>query len=206
MADGDLGEFMDVSAGTARPVIRYGAAVLHRPCAWVDSFDTGLEALVEDMFASMYAADGVGLAANQIGTSLRVFVYDCPDASGESRAGHVINPVLTTIGAVAPPMIGPEACLSVPGQQAEVSRAAVATVTGTDVCGRPVTVTGTGLLARCLQHETDHLGGIVYVDLLPAGERAAILAAAGLPGRHRRGGLDRSRLGRQAVGEDRLFP
>lgn len=195
---------MDDRAGTARPIVRYGAAVLHRPCARVDSFDADLEALVEDMFASMYAANGVGLAASQIGVSKRVFVYDCPDASGENQAGHVINPVLTTIGAVAPPVSGPEACLSVPGQQAEVSRAAVATVTGTDVGGGPVTVTGTGLLARCFQHETDHLGGIVYVDLLPADERAAILAAAGLPGRHRRGGLDRSRLGRHAVGQDEL--
>jgi len=80
-----------------------------------------------------------------------------------------------------------EGCLSVPGQQAEVSRAAVVTVTGTDMHGHPVTVTGTGLLARCLQHETDHLGGIVYVDLLSSEERSAILATAGLPGRHRRG-------------------
>jgi len=191
---------MNRSAGTARPIVRYGAAVLHRPCARVDSLGADLEALVEDMFASMYAANGVGLAANQIGASLRVFVYDCPDASGENQSGHVINPVLTTIGAVAPPVTSPEACLSVPGQQAEVSRAAVATVTGTDVRGRPVTVTGTELLARCLQHETDHLGGIVYVDLLPADERAVILAAAGLSGRHRRSGLDRSWLGRRPAG------
>ena len=195
---------MDVSAGTARPIVRYGAAVLHRPCARVTSFDAELEALLGDMFASMYAASGVGLAANQIGVGLRAFVYDCPDASGDNQDGHVINPVLTTIGAIAAPVTDSEACLSVPGQQAEVSRAAVATVTGTDVRGCPVTVTGTGLLARCLQHETDHLGGIVYVDLLSADERSAILAAAGLPGRHRRGGLDRSRLGRRPAGQDRL--
>jgi len=177
---------MDMSAGTARPVTRYGEAVLHRPCARVESFDAGLEALVEDMFASMYAAQGVGLAANQIGAGLRVFVYDCPDASGENQAGHVVNPVLTMPRAFARRAAGPEACLSVPGQQAEVSRAAVATVTGSDMRGRPVTVAGTGLLARCLQHETDHLNGILYVDLVPAEERAAILAAAGLAGRHRR--------------------
>jgi peptide deformylase len=176
---------MDVSAGTARPIIRYGNAVLHRRCAPVDEFGPDLEALVEDMFASMYAANGVGLAANQIGARLRVFVYDCPDAVGENQAGHVINPVLTTPGALAPPVTDSEGCLSVPGQQAEVTRAAVATVTGADVHGRPVTVTGTGLLARCLQHETDHLGGVVYVDLLPADKRAAILAAAGLPDHYR---------------------
>lgn len=174
-----------MSAGTARPVTRYGAAVLSRPCALVGSFGADLEGLVEDMFASMYAANGVGLAANQIGAGLRVFVYDCPDASGENQAGHVVNPVLTSSAALARPVTAFEGCLSVPGQQAEVSRAAVATVTGADVHGRPVTVTGTGLLARCFQHEADHLRGVVYVDLLPAVERAAILAAAGLPGRRR---------------------
>jgi len=78
-----------------------------------------------------------------------------------------------------------EGCLSVPGERAEVSRAGVATVTGSDLHGQPLTVTGTGVLARCLQHETDHLRGIGYVDLLPQQEREAILAA-GLPGRHRR--------------------
>jgi len=174
---------MDVSAGTARPVTRYGAGVLHRPCAPVESFDATLEALVEDMFASMYAASGVGLAANQIGVGLRVFVYDCPDATGENQAGHVVNPVLAPRGAFARPVTDSEGCLSVPGQQAEVTRAGVAMVTGSDLHGQPVTVTGTGTLARCLQHETDHLRGVVYVDLLPAAERAEILAAAGLPGR-----------------------
>ena len=178
---------MDVSAGTAQPVTRYGAPVLHRPCALVASFGADLEALMEDMFASMYAANGVGLAANQIGVGLRVFVYDCPDASGENQVGHVVNPVLTASGAFARRVTDTEACLSVPGQQAEVSRTTVATVTGTDVRGRPVCVSGTGLLARCLQHETDHLRGVVYVDLLPAGERTAILAAAGLPRSHRDG-------------------
>jgi peptide deformylase len=176
---------MDVSAGTAWPITQYGTAILHRPCARVESFDADLEALVSDMFASMYAANGVGLAANQIGVDLRVFVYDCPDTTGENQIGHVVNPVLAAPGAFASQVTDSEGCLSVLGQQAEVSRASVATVAGTDMRGRPVTVTGTGVLARCLQHETDHLRGVVYVDLLPPAERAAILAAAGLPGRHR---------------------
>ena len=193
---------MDVSAGTARPVIRYGTAVLHRPCARVESFGADLEALIADMFASMYAANGVGLAANQIGVGLRVFVYDCLDSSGERQTGHVVNPVIAASAALAPPVTDAEGCLSVPGQHAQVSRAAVATVTGTDVHGRPVTVTGSDMLARCLQHETDHLRGIVYVDLLPTAERAAILAAAGLPTRHRRGpdGRSRARTSRPADG------
>jgi peptide deformylase len=130
------------------------------------------------MFASMYAAGGVGLAANQIGVGLRVFVYDCPDASGEHQAGHVVNPVLRVQSALAPPETAAEGCLSVPGEEAEFARPAVATVIGQDLRGRPITVAGTGLLARCLQHETDHLDGTVYVDRLPADERAAILAAA----------------------------
>ncbi len=110
-----------------------------------------------------------------------------PDASEENQIGHVINPVMATPAALAPPVTDSEGCLSVPGQQAEVSRAAVATVTGTDVHGLPVAVIGTGVLARCLQHETDHLRGIVYVGVLSTEERAAILATAGLPTRHRRG-------------------
>ncbi|MGH3179208.1 MAG: peptide deformylase, partial [Streptosporangiaceae bacterium] len=136
------------------------------------------EDLVNDMVASMRAADGVGLAANQIGTGLRVFVYDCPHATGEHQAGHVVNPVLRIPAALAPPATDAEGCLSVPGQYALVSRPALATVTGLDARSQPVTVTGTGFLARCLQHEVDHLDGIVYVDRLPDDERAAILAAA----------------------------
>jgi len=190
---------MDVPAGTARPITRYGAGVLHRPCAAVQSFDDGLEELVADMFASMYAAEGVGLAANQIGVGLRVFVYDCPDASGENQTGHVVNPVLAAPGAFARMVTDSEGCLSVPGQRADVSRSAVATVTGADIHGQPVTVTGTGVLARCFQHETDHLRGTVYVDLLPQQEREAILTAAGLPGRHRSTGNGRPAPGRHAA-------
>ncbi len=171
---------MEAAAGTARPITSYGQAVLHRPCVPVTSFDAALAALVEDMFASMYAAQGVGLAANQIGVGLRVFVYDCPDSSGDRRSGHMVNPVLRIPAALAAPETGLEGCLSVPGQHAKVTRPGLATVTGADVEGRATTVTGTGPLARCLQHECDHLEGIVYLDLLPAAERAAILAAAGL--------------------------
>jgi peptide deformylase len=90
----------------------------------------------------------------------------------------VVNPVLRIPGALAPPATDAEGCLSVPGQHALLSRPALATVTGLDARSQPVTVTGTGFLARCLQHEVDHLDGIVYVDRLPDDERAAILAAA----------------------------
>ena len=112
--------------------------------------------------------------------SLRVFVYDCPDATGERQAGHVVNPVLRKPAALAPPITEAEGCLSVPGQHAMLTRPALATVTGFDVGGHPVTVTGTGVLARCFQHEVDHLDGIMYLDRLPDAERTAVLTAAGL--------------------------
>jgi len=99
--------------------------------------------------------------------SLRVFVYDCPDATGERQAGHVVNPVLRKPAALASPITEAEGCLSVPGQHAMLTRPALATVTGFDVGGHPVTVTGTGVLARCFQHEVDHLDGIMYLDRLP---------------------------------------
>jgi len=120
---------------TAQPITRYGQAVLHRPCAPVTMFGPELAALVDDMFASMRAADGVGLAANQIGVDLRVFVYDCPDATGGRQAGHVVNPVLRVPKALAPPMTEAEGCLSVPGQHAMITRPALAAVTGLDVRG-----------------------------------------------------------------------
>lgn len=171
---------MDVTVGTAHSITLYGQPVLHRACAPVTDFGADLQALVNDMFASMYAAEGVGLAANQIGIGLRVFVYDCPDASGECQSGHVVNPVLRLPAGLAAVDTELEGCLSVPGQHAELTRPALAAVTGLDARGRPVMVTGTGVLARCLQHEIDHLDGIVYVDKLPAAERADILTAAGL--------------------------
>jgi len=173
---------MEMRAGRARPVLRYGHVVLHQPCRPADSFGAELAGLVDDMFASMYAADGVGLAANQIGVRCRVFVYDCPDATGARQAGHVVNPVLRFPAALAAPAMGFEGCLSLPGQYADVARAPVATVTGFDRDGRELTVTGTGVLARCLQHEIDHLDGVVYVDRLPEDQRAEIVAAAVLGG------------------------
>jgi len=166
--------------GRARPITLYGEPVLHRPCAAVTDFGRELARLVEDMFASMQAADGVGLAANQLGVPLRVFVFDCPDADGTRRRGHVVNPVLEPFPRRAATTRETEGCLSVPGPHTELRRASLATVTGVDLEGRPVTVTGGGYLARCLQHECDHLDGVVYVDLLSGRRRRRILAEAGL--------------------------
>ncbi|WP_430790828.1 peptide deformylase [Actinoplanes sp. G11-F43] len=165
---------------SARPITYYGNPVLHRRCADVTVFDTALADLITDMFDSMYAADGVGLAANQIGVDLQVFVYDCPDDEGARHKGHIVNPVLSAPSALAGDVTGSEGCLSVPGPRAELPRAALATVTGSDQNGNPITISGTGYFARCLQHETDHLNGTLYVDRLPAPQRDALLREAGL--------------------------
>ncbi|MEU4160475.1 peptide deformylase [Actinoplanes sp. NPDC026670] len=164
----------------ARPITYYGNPVLHRRCADVTVFDQALADLVADMFDSMYAANGVGLAANQIGVDLQVFVYDCPDDDGVQHKGHIVNPVLQAASALAGDVTATEGCLSVPGPSAELPRAALASVTGFDQDGKPITVSGTGYFARCLQHETDHLNGTLYVDRLPAAQRDGLLREAGL--------------------------
>ena len=148
----------------ARPIRVFGDPVLRTPADEVVAFDDALAALVEDMFASMYAAEGVGLAANQIGAGLSVFVYDCPDESGTHHVGHVVNPVLVSAGGEVDDDY--EGCLSIPGLHYETDRASYAVVEGVDRTGAPVRVAGDGQLARCLQHETDHLSGLLFVDRL----------------------------------------
>ncbi|WP_348650546.1 peptide deformylase [Catellatospora sp. KI3] len=161
---------------------RYGTPVLHQATAPVTEFGAELRALVADMFASMYAANGVGLAANQIGVDARVFVMDCPDTEGGPNVvAHVVNPVLELPPPPRDLLVKAEGCLSVPGQSAELARTAWAVVTGVDMHGEPVRLEGVGLIARCLQHECDHLDGTVYVDRLTAKERKKVLDAAGLP-------------------------
>jgi len=172
--------------GVARPIVTYGSdPVLHRPSAQVTEFDEALRRLVLDMFASMAAADGVGLAANQIGVDARIFVIDCPDAAGEDVVGYAINPVLTVLEPEddePAEELTEEGCLSVPGPYAELPRAFRARVDGVDVTGRPVSIEATGMAARCLQHEMDHLDGVVYVDRLPGEQRERLLAEAAGPG------------------------
>ena len=138
-------------------------------------FDEELQRLVADMFASMAAAEGVGLAANQIGVDARVFVVDCPDATDTNVVAHVVNPVLHLPDG-RDLEVDSEGCLSVPGVRADVGRPTTAYVTGVDMFGKPVRVDGTGLLARCLQHESDHLDGLLYVDRLPAKQRKRLLS------------------------------
>ena len=145
--------------------------MLHRELQDVTAFDDSLRTLVADMVATMYAASGVGLAANQVGVDLKVFVFDCPDEDGQMVQGVVCNPVLTLPeGRDRELDEYDEGCLSLPGAFVECTRPAWASVTGLDETGQPVEYAGTGLLARCLQHETDHLYGMVFGDRIP--ERA----------------------------------
>jgi peptide deformylase len=140
---------------------------MHRPQARVETYEEELRALVADMVATMYAAEGVGLAACQIGVDLAVFVFDCPDAEGERTVGVVCNPELELPeGRDRRLDEDDEGCLSFPGAFTPLARPDYARVTGTGLDGEPVEFSGDGLLARCLQHETDHTRGTVFGDRL----------------------------------------
>ena len=155
------------AGGSVRPITRWGEAVMHRPARPVTTFDASLRELAADMTATMYAAEGVGLAACQIGVDLAVFVFDCPDAEGRIHAGVVCNPVLEVPeGRERALDDGDEGCLSYPGAFVPCARPDHARVTGQGLDGEPVGFAGDGLLARCLQHETDHTNGMVFGDRL----------------------------------------
>ncbi|GAA1916365.1 peptide deformylase [Streptantibioticus ferralitis] len=174
--DAEAREAAHRARGTARPITVIGNPVLHKPCQTVTGFDDELAALIDDMFASQRAAEGVGLAANQIGVGLRVFVYDCPDDDGVRHVGHVINPVVDELPADQRVLDDSnEGCLSVPGAYMELARPDYAVVRGQDLHGNPIAVQGSGYFARCLQHETDHLNGYLYVDRLSKRERKDVL-------------------------------
>lgn len=167
----------DTMGVAVRPIRIVGDPVLHTPTRPVTAFDDALRELVADMFDTMAAADGVGLAANQVGVPLRLFVYDCPDEELRARRrGVVCNPVLETSArpeTMPDPDEDDEGCLSVPDEQFPTGRAEWARVTGTDEHGEPVAVEGRGFFARCLQHETDHLDGLLYLDRLIGRHRRA---------------------------------
>ncbi|WP_405642074.1 peptide deformylase [Streptomyces uncialis] len=158
--------------GTSRPITVVGNPVLHRECVDITTFDDELAGLVDDMFASQRTAEGVGLAANQIGVGRKVFVYDCVDDSGDRHVGVVCNPVLQDLPADQRSLDDSnEGCLSVPTAYAELARPDFAVVTGQDEKGNPIKVRGRGYFARCLQHETDHLYGRLYIDRLSKRDR-----------------------------------
>lgn len=154
---------------TVRSLRLLGDPVLRTPCDQVARFDDSLARLVTDLLDTVQVPGRAGLAANQIGSVLAVFAYNV-----EGRLGYVINPVLAETSGEQD---GGEACLSIPGVSAIRHRAAHAVVTGVDLDQRPVTVAGDGELARCLQHETDHLRGELYIDRLTGSQRAQVMRA-----------------------------
>src|SRR5574340_569043 len=164
---------LSLSTMAILPIRIVGDPVLHNPTEPVSQTPAELAELIADMYETMDAANGVGLAANQVGVPLRLFVYDCPDSDGSGnmirRRGAVINPVLET-SEVPETMPDPdddvEGCLSVPGEQFPTGRAEWAKVTGTDADGNEIEIEGKGFFARMLQHEVGHLDGFLYLDVL----------------------------------------
>jgi peptide deformylase len=153
--------------GTVQPIVRWGAEVMHHKQEPIEAFDDDLRSLVADMVATMYAAQGVGLAACQIGRDMSVFVFDCPDEDGVHHQGVVCNPELfLPVGKDRNLDDGDEGCLSLPGAFVPCARPTHARVKGQGLDGSKVGYVGNGLLARCLQHETDHCEGTVFGDRL----------------------------------------
>ncbi|QMU67586.1 peptide deformylase [Streptacidiphilus sp. P02-A3a] len=154
-----------------------GEEILRRDCRPAVDFGTvELSQLIDDMFVTMYVAEGAGLAANQVDVDLRLFVFDCLDDDGVRHVGHILNPVVAAPAPGSRSLLdAPEGCLSVPGPHHELPREERAVVTGVDKDGQPLTIEGTGYFARCLLHETDHLNGMVYIDRLSKRDRRAVL-------------------------------
>jgi peptide deformylase len=151
-----------------RPIRIIGDAVLRTPCDPVTGFDAELRELVTDLMDTLLGAPGrAGVAAPQIGVSARVFVYDA-----DGHRGHLVNPTLELSEEV---QHDDEGCLSIPELSFPTPRAMHATARGYDQHGEPVVVSGSGFLARALQHETDHLDGRLYVDTLRGDARRQAL-------------------------------
>ncbi|NEK58380.1 peptide deformylase [Geodermatophilus sabuli] len=151
------------------PIRLYGDPVLRTPASPVVDFDRELEQLVADLTDTMFAAGGAGLAAPQLGVGLRVFTWFV-----DGEVGHLVNPVVTTVGDEVEE--GPEGCLSIPGYSFDCRRHLHVAATGVDLHGEPLRVEGSHLLARAVQHEVDHLDGVLFVDRLDEEARAAALA------------------------------
>ena len=152
------------------PIRTLGSPVLREPCREVETFDALLERLYQDMVATMYEAPGVGLAAPQIGLSLRFFVFDSNDGKGPHA---VANPVLSEQEGEQK---DDEGCLSIPGLWYPTPRAMHARVEGLDLKGRPISFEGEELLARIFQHETDHVNGLLFIDRLSEEDRRQAMA------------------------------
>jgi peptide deformylase len=186
-----------------RPIVITGEPVLHRPAGRVEAFDGDLRELVADMFDTMDAAHGVGLAGPQIGVPLRLFVYEMTNDDDVPARGVIINPMLSLPKIStdrADPDTESEGCLSVPGESYPLKRADRVGVTGFDDDGEDVSFQATGWFARVMQHEFDHLNGLLYVDRLDAKQskraRKAIRSNGwGKPGHSWLPGVDRDPFG-----------
>ncbi|MFD8595189.1 peptide deformylase [Kitasatospora sp. NPDC059646] len=167
----------ETARGAVRRITVVGEPVLHRRCRPVTEFGTPeLARLVDDMFATNHVAEGAGLAANQVDVDLQLFIWDITDDWGVRHVGHLANPVLDETPTSHRRLIEEsEGCLSVPGPYRTVARPDRTVVHGYDLHGRPLTIEGHGYFARCLQHETDHLHGRLYLDRLSARERKSAL-------------------------------
>ena len=146
-----------------RPILKFGADVLHAPAAPVTDITPDIQQLIDDMIQTMYAAPGIGLAAPQVGVPLRIFVADISSGRNPADLLTFINPEFVERDGM---QLEEEGCLSVPGFEATVARPQRAIVKGLNRDGGEQVVEGTGLLARCFQHEMDHLDGTVFVDRL----------------------------------------
>lgn len=147
----------------------FGDPVLRTPARPVTDFDKELRTLVKDLEDTMMAAPGAGLAAPQIGVGLRVFTYHV-----DGVLGHLVNPDLDLSSECED---GEEGCLSFPGIYVDTPRAVRVVARGVDMHGEPVTIEGSDLMARCLQHETDHLDGILFIDRMDRAQRKLALKA-----------------------------
>ena len=148
---------------TIQPLRLLGDPVLRTECDPVTRFDDATGRLVDDLLENVLLPGRAGLAAPQIGVSLAAFSYNA-----DGQHGYVINPVVAETDGEYD---GPEGCLSIPGVTACTLRARHTVVTGVDRHGEPITVTGTGELSRALQHETDHLRGVLFIDRLTGQDR-----------------------------------
>jgi peptide deformylase len=155
---------------SVQPVRLFGDPVLRTRATEVTTFDAELRKLVADLTDTMHEEGGVGLAAPQLGVGLRVFTYDC-----DGFAGHLVNPTWDVVGDEE--QVGPEGCLSIPGMRWDCRRHLHVVARGQNMHGEPVVVEGSEMLARCIQHETDHLDGVLFVDRLDRETRRAAMRA-----------------------------
>ena len=152
-----------------QPIRLFGDPILRKPAIEVVDFDKELRKLVADLTDTMLEAPGAGLAAPQIGVGLRAFTWNV-----DGQVGHLVNPRLELSQEIQD---GPEGCLSIPGLTIDCRRALSVVAHGFDMYGEPVTIEGSEYLARAIQHETDHLDGVLFVDRLDPEARKAAMKA-----------------------------